>query len=599
MSAPAVSQSIEQARALIARERTAEARSLLAPLRGVAAIAGPIEMLVGYSYIIDTNVPQALAALRKVPARVEAGIGLAVGRLLLSCDAGPLALDRFRRILVQHPAVGDAVVSTAEAASLAGHATTALAWANRAAVFAPVSAGLYGARLQALIDLGQTAEAAVLVKEMELSGIDVDAVVSSVTRRFMGLDNRTADVDRLMSALEDTTLRRPKVATVAAVASYVSGSPERANALLAAAGWSDPAGVSLRHEIALELGDADTAARAHAQARLRALHQPGDCDATLGLLEFWLRTAAHDAETVLRWTSRGAVLAGQALAAGPDRLFDECVRWKNDESKRVHGRSSKLAHALGALAAETTFGSPVAVRNGTEHARITIAGRALKLRLTSNHIRRSTSVLFAMEPGMYRWFAGFDPSDVLVDVGANIGMYSVLAAGISGCRVIAIEPFSLNVADLQHNVAINGLEHRITVMHAAATDRERVDRLYFGQNFAGAANQSFGRDDISEQYDDRDANSEEVRGVPLDTLVARGEIPFPAHVKIDVDGFEEQVIEGMRGILSDPRFKSLRMEIRWLEDSRESFIDTILAQGFSVKVADDVKNLLFTRLPPG
>ena len=55
----------------------------------------------------------------------------------------------------------------------------------------------------------------------------------------------------------------------------------------------------------------------------------------------------------------------------------------------------------------------------------------------------------------------------------------------------------------------------------------------------------------------------------------------------------------MRGILSDPRFKSLRMEIRWLEESSEPFIDTILAQGFSVKVADDVKNLLFTRLPPG
>ncbi|EDP64469.1 Methyltransferase FkbM [alpha proteobacterium BAL199] len=599
MSAPAVSQSIEQARALIARHKTAEARSLLAPLRGIAAIAGPIEMLVGYSYIIDTNIAEALTALRQVPAHVEAGIGLAVGRLLLSCDAGTLALERFRRILVQHPTVGDAAVSTAEAASLAGHAKAALAWASRATVFAPVSTGLFGAKLQALIDLGQTQDAATLVKEMEQSGTDVEAVVSTVTRRFLGMDGRTTDVDRLMSALDDTTLRRPKVATVAAVAAYISGSPERASELLTAAGWSDPAGVSLRHEIALELGDTDTAARAHAQAQLRVLHQPGDCDATLGLLEFWLRTTVHDAATVLRWASCGAVLAGQALAAGPDRLFDECVRWKNDESKRVNGRSGKLAHALGALAAEATFGSPIAVRNGTAHARITIAGRDLKLRLTSNHIRRSTGVLFAMEPGMYRWFAGFDPSDVLVDVGANIGMYSVLAAGISGCRVIAIEPFSLNVADLQHNVAVNGLEHRITVMHAAATDRERVDRLYFGQSFAGAANQSFGRDDISEQYDDRDANSEEVRGIPLDTLVARGEIPFPAHVKIDVDGFEEQVIEGMRGILSDPRFKSLRMEIRWLEESREPFIDTILAQGFSVKVADDVKNLLFTRLPPG
>ena len=198
---------------------------------------------------------------------------------------------------------------------------------------------------------------------------------------------------------------------------------------------------------------------------------------------------------------------------------------------------------------------------------------------------------------MLRWFAGFSPDDVLVDVGANVGVYTVLAAAISGCRVVAIEPFSPNVADLEHNVALNGLENRVTVMHAAASDRERIDTLYFGQRYAGAANQSFGRDDISEQYRDREAGRETVRGVPIDLLVQRGEIPFPGHVKIDVDGFEEQVIEGMRGILSDPRFKSLRMEIRWHEAERRKLVDSIVGQGYSVAIADDAKNLLFTRLP--
>lgn len=597
MSAPGVSQSIEQARALIARKRTADARALLAPLRSLEAVAGPVEMLIGYSYLIDANIGSALAALRKVPARVEAGIGLAVGRLMLSCDAGSLAMAHFRRVLVQHPALADAVGSAAEATGQAGHSQAALAWADRAAVVGPIAPGVAGARLQALVDLGRIPDAAALVAQLERTGADVQSVVSTVARRFLAVDARAADVDRFLAALEPATLTRPQIATTAAVAAYITGSPDRADALLAAAGWSDPAGFSLRHEIALERGDAATAAEARRQARLRVLGRPDDCDATLGLLEFDLRTVQHDSAAILRWAGRGAVLAGQALAAGPDRLFDECVRWKNDESKRVNGRSGKLAHALGALSAEATFKKPVAVRNGVTHAHITIAGKDLKLRLTSNHIRRSTGMLFAMEPGMYRWFAAFEPSDVLVDVGANIGMYSVLAAGISGCRVIAIEPFSLNVADLRHNVTVNGLESRITALHAAATDHEREDRLYFGQSFAGAANQSFGRDDISEQYDDRDANSEIVRGVPLDVLVKRGEIPFPAHVKIDVDGFEEQVIEGMRGILSDHRFKSLRMEIRWLDEGRQAFVDTILAQGFSVKIADDVKNLLFVRLP--
>ena len=137
----------------------------------------------------------------------------------------------------------------------------------------------------------------------------------------------------------------------------------------------------------------------------------------------------------------------------------------------------------------------------------------------------------------------------------------------------------------------------MTVLHAAASDRERVDTLYFGQSFAGAANQSFGHDDISAQYADRDADRETVRGIPLDVLVQRGEIPFPTQVKIDVDGLEEPVIEGMRGILSDPRFKSLRMEIRWHEEARRPLVDSILAQGYQVRIADDVKNLLFFRPP--
>ncbi len=515
----------------------------------------------------------------------------------MTCGAVHEALDRFRRILVRAPGSRDAVLAAAEAASATTRPAAALRWAERARPLGLPAAATGAARLQAYVDLGRVADAVSLVDQLEMAGADVGPMLAQVASRALNGPGGAAAVDRLAMNLASGTLRRPAVATVAATAAFRRGAPARAAALLAAMDGTAPGDSTLRHEIALELGDSESGARAHDLARLDVLLRPDDVDTTLECLAFSLRLPDRNSQGVWRWTHWCACLAGSGLRSGPDQLFAECVRWKNDAGRRLNNRGYRIAHALGTLSAEAVLGGPVAVRNGADHARITIAGRELALRLASQQIRRMTATLFAFEPGMLRWFAGFEPSDVLVDVGANVGVYSVLAAGISGCRVVSIEPFSLNVAELQHNVAANGLGDRVTVLHAAATDRERIDTLYFGQSFAGAANQSFGHDDISAQYADRDAERETVRGIPLDLLVQRGEIPFPTHVKIDVDGLEEPVIDGMRGILSDPRFKSLRMEIRWHEEARRPLVDSILAQGYQVRIADDVKNLLFFRPP--
>lgn len=597
MSTSEVSRSIEKARTLIAQRRTEEARAVLSRYRGVPALAGPVEMLVGYSQLIDGDLPGALQTLHKIPMRLAPMIAIAVGRMLLTCDGASLAFDRFRWLLVQKPDDRDAAAGAAEAAGMGSDPASTLALGVRAELLGARSSTLAAARVRALVDLGRYREAAAALTALDCSDVDLDSVMATIAGRLYAKPGGVDDLVRLTSELDPALFRRPAPARIAAAAAFRVGALERAAECLGAAVGRDPHAAGLRREIALECGDEPAAERAIGEARAAVLDSPGEPDPLLDLLSMQLQVVDHDSAKVLRLARYAACLLGSGLRPVPDMLFTECVRLKNDMSLRVNSRGPRLAHALGALAAEATFHGRAAVRNGGTHARISIAGRALSLRLTSEQIRRSVAMLFALEPGMLRWFATFSADDVLVDVGANIGMFTVLAAGLSGCRVIAIEPFSLNLADLEHNVAVNDLQHRVTVMHAAATDTEREDILYFGQSYAGAANQSFGRDDISEQYVDRDADRETVRGVPLDALVARGEIPFPTHVKIDVDGFEEQVIEGMRGILSDPRFKSLRMEIRWQDEARYPLVESIVAQGFSVSVADDVKNLLFVRRP--
>src|SRR5262249_41006448 len=66
--------------------------------------------------------------------------------------------------------------------------------------------------------------------------------------------------------------------------------------------------------------------------------------------------------------------------------------------------------------------------------------------------------LFGKEPVTIEWIAGFEAGDILVDVGANVGMYTVWAAKTRGVRVYAFEPEAQNYALLNRNIVLNGLE---------------------------------------------------------------------------------------------------------------------------------------------
>ena len=145
------------------------------------------------------------------------------------------------------------------------------------------------------------------------------------------------------------------------------------------------------------------------------------------------------------------------------------------------------------------------------------------------------------------------------DVGANVGIYTLLAAravGPSG-RVYAFEPEPRNFALLTRNVAENGFTN-VRLVNAAVSDRAGVARLHLDDaNFgahsfeAGSVRTSSGR-------------SVEVDTVSLDGFVdeARG---FEAGVvvKVDVQGAEALVVEGGRRLLAMPRVTAL-MEI-WPE----------------------------------
>jgi FkbM family methyltransferase len=146
------------------------------------------------------------------------------------------------------------------------------------------------------------------------------------------------------------------------------------------------------------------------------------------------------------------------------------------------------------------------------------------------------------------------PGDVFYDIGANIGLYTLVAArrvGDDGL-VCAFEPHGANVMNLMHNVAENGLNARVKIVSAALNDSKGFFPFDYRSAEPGSA---LSRLESEGAVGDEFAPvfSEVKYATTVDALIADGVIPPAQLVKIDVDGNEPLVLRGMSEHLSGAR----------------------------------------------
>jgi FkbM family methyltransferase len=169
--------------------------------------------------------------------------------------------------------------------------------------------------------------------------------------------------------------------------------------------------------------------------------------------------------------------------------------------------------------------------------------------------------LFTKEPDTIEWIRGFEPGQVFVDIGANVGMYTIWAAKTRGVRTFAFEPESQNYGLLCRNIVLNGLSEAVVAYCLALSDEASYSLLHLSEFGIGGSCHTFG-----EKLDFRlePLNSRLSQGcvsTTLDLLVAQGVMPVPDHIKVDVDGLEHKVLAGCRDTLRNPRLKSVLIEI--------------------------------------
>jgi FkbM family methyltransferase len=174
--------------------------------------------------------------------------------------------------------------------------------------------------------------------------------------------------------------------------------------------------------------------------------------------------------------------------------------------------------------------------------------------------------LWIKEPGTMAWIESeVKPGDVFMDVGANIGIYSIAAAVRMAGRgtVYAFEPHKVNALTLMKNVQANALGRQITVLSCALSDKQgMIEFNYHSLASASTASQLGHRRVAGTTADFDPVASETVYATTVDALIGLGAITPPTLVKIDVDGNEVAILRGMAELLRSPRRpRSLQVEL--------------------------------------
>ncbi|WP_241179994.1 FkbM family methyltransferase [Humisphaera borealis] len=150
------------------------------------------------------------------------------------------------------------------------------------------------------------------------------------------------------------------------------------------------------------------------------------------------------------------------------------------------------------------------------------------------------------------------PGQVLLDVGANWGYFTLLAAHCVGSagRVISLEPDPRLFPQLQTNITLNRLAH-VQAIQVAAADREGTMTLA-GFDEAG---ENFGVSRLVANGDKVHGRCFPVRTASLDTILEEYNIDTVDVLKMDIEGAEGLALRGLEQSLSTHRVRRLLLEV--------------------------------------
>ena len=163
------------------------------------------------------------------------------------------------------------------------------------------------------------------------------------------------------------------------------------------------------------------------------------------------------------------------------------------------------------------------------------------------------------EPETFAWIDSFlKPGQVMWDIGANIGVFSLYGACGGKNKILALEPSAESFATLNANIRLNKLDKHIDALCLAGSNKTEILKLFMKDPSSGASHNSI--KDSTNQFGEFIVNGEQaIIGITLDAVRNVLNAPQPNHIKLDVDGKEPQILEGASLVLENT--ESLLIEI--------------------------------------
>lgn len=170
--------------------------------------------------------------------------------------------------------------------------------------------------------------------------------------------------------------------------------------------------------------------------------------------------------------------------------------------------------------------------------------------------------------------------DTLIDIGANIGVYTLYAAlRHPRARVIAIEPEYANLHLLKDNIIANSLQERVCVYALALSDRSGVSQLHLQDTAAGSALHTESPGVLEATVSGRPVVWREgICTLTLDAFCEQTALR-PQCIKLDVDGTEPHVLAGAARTLRSPLLRSLIIELPDAAQDRAACEERLVAAG--------------------
>jgi len=216
---------------------------------------------------------------------------------------------------------------------------------------------------------------------------------------------------------------------------------------------------------------------------------------------------------------------------------------------------------------------------GTYYTKVTVNGNLMYIDFRDNGISKELYIHRKREHFSTEFIKKFISEDeIIIDIGANIGYYALIESRLANKgKVYAVEPIPSNVYLLKRNIELNNCKN-ISVFQFAIGDIDGKAKIYVYDKCNWCS--------LTKNLNANIINEIEIITMTLDRFVESYVCQYPTFVRMDVEGYEYQIIKGASNILEKNKPLKLCIELHphlMPRENMEELINILEQSDFKVK----------------